>query len=97
MRRETEFWTEEEKEMLRVLWTEGLSASEIAQRMYDLSRQRRTRNAVIGKARRMQLSARKSPIVIDPNSPRKLRTGSNYARLLTHPNEDLLRWDSDEQ
>lgn len=97
MHRETEFWTDEEKEMLRVLWTEGLSASEISQRMYDRSRQRRSRNAVIGKARRMQLTARKSPIVTNPNSPRALRNGSNYARLLTHPNEDLLRWDSDEQ
>lgn len=48
-------WTEERVDLLKKLWTEGLSASQIARTMGDV-----TRNAVIGKVHRLGLSGRAS-------------------------------------
>lgn len=48
---------------LRRLWAEGLSGSEIADRM------KLTKNAVIGRVHRLNLPARRSPIIRDPNAP----------------------------
>lgn len=50
-------WTETRVERLRSLWSEGLSASQIADHLGGV-----TRNAVIGKAHRLGLSSRPSPI-----------------------------------
>lgn len=47
-------WTKKEEELVRKLWTQGASASTIAQKLGGLSR-----NAVIGKARRLGLNGRK--------------------------------------
>ena len=47
-------WTEERVETLKRLWTEGLSASQIAARLA----QGVTRNAVIGKVHRLNLAGR---------------------------------------
>jgi len=44
-------WNEERVELLKKLWTEGLSASQIAGRLGQV-----TRNAVIGKVHRLGLS-----------------------------------------
>lgn len=44
-------WTDEKVTLLRELWGKGLSASEIAKKLGDT-----TRNAVIGKAHRLGLS-----------------------------------------
>ncbi len=49
-------WTDERVELLKKLWTEGLSASQIARQLGDV-----TRNAVIGKVHRLGLSGRGSP------------------------------------
>jgi len=46
-------WTDERVELLRKLWSEGLSASQIAAQLGGVSR-----NAVIGKVHRLKLSAR---------------------------------------
>lgn len=46
-------WTKERTELLKELWSEGLSAKQIAEQLGGVSR-----NGVIGKARRLQLSAR---------------------------------------
>ena len=46
-------WTDERVEILKKLWTEGLSASQIANRLGGV-----TRNAVIGKVHRLGLSGR---------------------------------------
>lgn len=46
-------WTDERVEMLRKLWAEGLSASQIAAQLGGISR-----NAVIGKVHRLKLSGR---------------------------------------
>lgn len=49
-------WTEEAIGRLRALWAEGLSTAEIGRRMGI------SKNAVVGKAHRLNLSARPSPI-----------------------------------
>lgn len=49
-------WTPERIEQLRALWAEGLSINEIGRRM------KMSKNAVIGKAHRLKLAARPSPI-----------------------------------
>lgn len=49
-------WTEERVALLRKLWLEGLSASQIAKQLGGV-----TRNAVIGKVHRLGLSGRATP------------------------------------
>jgi len=49
-------WTEERLKMLKALWDEGLSISQIGQRLNV------TRNAAAGKAHRLSLPKRQSPI-----------------------------------
>ncbi len=50
-------WTDERVDILRKLWGEGKTAAEIASELGGV-----TRNAVIGKAHRLKLSNRVSPI-----------------------------------
>jgi GcrA cell cycle regulator len=50
-------WTEERIERLKAMWTKGATASEIADELGGVSR-----NAVIGKAHRLGLEARPSPV-----------------------------------
>ena len=50
-------WTEQKIQMLKDMWGNGYSASEIAKHLGGM-----TRNAVIGKAHRLKLSGRPSPI-----------------------------------
>lgn len=50
-------WTEERIATLKKMWLQGKSASEIAEKLGGV-----TRNAVIGKAHRLNLSGRPSPI-----------------------------------
>lgn len=50
-------WTDERVERLKEYWSQGLSASQIAARIGGI-----TRNAVIGKAHRLKLASRPSPI-----------------------------------
>lgn len=54
-------WTEDRIEILRKLWDEGLSASQIAKQLGENV----TRNAVIGKAHRLGLKSRPSPVKKD--------------------------------
>lgn len=53
-------WTEETIVRLRALWAEGLSTAEIGRRLGA------SKNAVVGKAHRLELPARPSPIRRDP-------------------------------
>lgn len=62
-------WTSEAIERLRVLWSEGHSTAEIGRRMGV------TKNSVVGKAHRLQLAARPSPIRRDPAAPRPIAAG----------------------
>jgi GcrA cell cycle regulator len=49
-------WTDERVELLKKLWSDGLSASQIATELGGV-----TRNAVIGKVHRLSLSGRAKP------------------------------------
>jgi GcrA cell cycle regulator len=50
-------WTDERIDRLKALWTQGMTASQIAEELGGVSR-----NAVIGKAHRLGLQARPSPV-----------------------------------
>jgi GcrA cell cycle regulator len=60
-------WTEEFIVRLRVLWSEGHSTAEIGRRLGV------SKNAVVGKAHRLDLPARPSPIRRDGNGPSRPR------------------------
>ena len=75
-------WPDERVEVLKTLWMDGLSASQIAARLGDGI----TRNAVIGKVHRLGLSGRGSPTRVakprarrprQPSAPKKMATGSD--------------------
>jgi GcrA cell cycle regulator len=69
-------WTDERIELLKKLWSDGLSASRIAAELGGI-----TRNAVIGKVHRLGLSGRaKSPCTSVPRV-RKPRSASALLRL----------------
>lgn len=58
-------WNDERVELLKKLWSEGLSASQIAGRIGSV-----TRNAVIGKVHRLGLSGRATTTRMKNNRPR---------------------------
>lgn len=60
-------WTEERVELLKKLWAEGLSASQIAAELGNV-----TRNAVIGKVHRLGLSGRAKPTRSSASRPRRM-------------------------
>lgn len=76
-------WTDERVELLKKLWQDGLSASQIAKQLGGV-----TRNAVIGKVHRLGLSGRATPskpartvfkaprparpVSVAPSAPRRL-------------------------
>jgi GcrA cell cycle regulator len=55
-------WTDDRIETLRTMWEKGMTASQIAEALGEVSR-----NAVIGKAHRLGLQSRPSPV--KPNEP----------------------------
>lgn len=82
-------WTDERVEILTKLWAEGLSASQIANRLGGV-----TRNAVIGKVHRLGLSGRTT--TSRAKAPRQRRRTSSKsasrgggATLRTHGNVAL--------
>ncbi|MFL1463115.1 GcrA family cell cycle regulator [Roseococcus sp. DSY-14] len=62
-------WTNEAIDRLRAFWAEGLSTAEIGRRMGI------SKNAVVGKAHRLQLPARPSPIRRDAPAARPATAG----------------------
>jgi GcrA cell cycle regulator len=68
-------WTEERVELLKKLWLEGLSASQIA----GILGEGVTRNAVIGKVHRLKLSGRAKPA----STPRARTPGRSAPRRHT--------------
>ena len=82
-------WSEERVALLRKLWAEGLSASQIAKQLGGV-----TRNAVIGKVHRLGLAGRATPSrpakrpvrtarprIVGPSAPR-LRIPSSEPRVV---------------
>jgi GcrA cell cycle regulator len=77
-------WPDERVVILKQLWIDGLSASQIAAKLGDNI----TRNAVIGKVHRLGLSGRGSPTRASrprtrrprqPSAPRRMETSGNAA------------------
>ena len=76
-------WTEERVEQLKKLWTEGHSASQIANQLGGV-----TRNAVIGKVHRLGLSGRATPSRPVKRPPRLARpkpTPQRVERVVARP------------
>ena len=68
-------WTDERVAQLKQLWGEGKTAAEIAKLLGGV-----TRNAVIGKAHRLKLSGRVSPIQANPRVEATIHRASNDQR-----------------
>ena len=77
-------WTDERVEQLKKLWSEGLSASQIAARLGEV-----TRNAVIGKVHRLGLAGRAT--ISRPKALRPRKAASDTARPGKRGNR-LLRY-----
>lgn len=71
-------WTDERVELLKKLWSEGLSASQIAAQLGGVSR-----NAVIGKVHRLKLSGRGKTTTAAPRS-KKVNTVAAVPRPAAH-------------
>ena len=61
-------WTEERIERLKAMWTKGATASQIAEELGGVSR-----NAVIGKAHRLGLESRPSPVKAGEEKEKKAK------------------------
>ena len=72
-------WTDLRISTLRKLWSEGLSAAQIAIKLWEITRHRFTRSAVIGKARRLKLEVR-IPAGGRPRKPRRERLAKRRER-----------------
>ncbi|MDP1732557.1 MAG: GcrA family cell cycle regulator [Devosia sp.] len=70
-------WTDERVELLKKLWLEGLSASQIA----GVLGEGVTRNAVIGKVHRLKLSGRAKPASSTP----RVRSAARPSRRVAAP------------
>jgi len=70
-------WTEERVELLKKLWQDGLSASQIAAELGGV-----TRNAVIGKVHRLGLSGRGQPTSSIKRQRRTHSTGIRRVRQM---------------
>ena len=84
----TETWTPEREERLRELWAAGKTATEIAAAIGDPV----TRNAVIGKAHRLGLEGRDSPIRREPQIGRTDEAGRRRDILLGDVDRDGCRF-----
>ncbi len=71
-------WTDERIDQLKTLWDKGLTASQIAEELGGVSR-----NAVIGKAHRLSLKSRPSPVKANADgkkaAPKKVAVKSSPA------------------
>ena len=89
-------WTEEQIDQLKELWGEGLSTSEIGRKLGV------TKNAVVGKAHRLGLPPRPSPIKRSTGTKRPTRSkvmavksasrGPTCMWPIGHPNEPGFRF-----
>ena len=74
-------WTDDRVDLLKKLWAEGLSASQIAGRLGEV-----TRNAVIGKVHRLGLSGRATTSRIKSHRPRqRMATAKRQTRARAQP------------
>lgn len=71
-------WTDERVELLKKLWSEGLSASQIAAQLGGVSR-----NAVIGKVHRLKLSGRGRATAAPARQKKSAQPGSGSAKSVS--------------
>lgn len=87
-------WSEDRIAKLRELWDKGLSASQIAAELAEGV----TRNAVIGKAHRLGLKSRPSPVKTEASKPKKaapkpkIKKEKNKNISLLELNERVCKW-----
>jgi len=75
-------WSEIKIEALRTLWAQGLSTAEIGRRLYL------SKNAVVGKAHRLDLPTRPSPIKRDPSAaPRAPKVRKHTKKYTDKPRQ----------
>lgn len=72
-------WTDERVELLKKLWADGLSASQIAAKLGGVSR-----NAVIGKVHRLKLSGRAKSTKSSAPRPKRTSTSPRVAGAGSH-------------
>lgn len=87
-------WTEAATDRLIELWGKGISASRISASLFQEGLGSFTRNAAIGKAHRLGLESRPSPIRGNGRGTRR-RAGRRIDqdradRILNHPNREWL-------
>ncbi|MHC5306400.1 GcrA family cell cycle regulator [Bartonella sp. LJL80] len=73
-------WTDERVELLKKLWSDGLSASQIAAQLGGVSR-----NAVIGKVHRLKLSGRGKTTKTTPRAKKVAETVVNNTTTAARP------------
>lgn len=73
-------WNDERVEILKKLWAEGLSASQIAARLKGTSR-----NAVISKVHRLGLSGRVTTLRMKSNRPRTVPQAAGKPKPIPRP------------
>jgi len=93
-------WTDDRIDVLRKLWGSGFSASQIAKELGEGV----TRNAVIGKAHRLGLEKRPSPVKTDKTKkaakpkaappPKKEKVSSNSTVTLLDLTDRMCKWPS---
>lgn len=74
-------WSDDRVDLLKKLWGEGKTAAEIAKELGDGV----TRNAVIGKAHRLKLSSRISPIQQNTKKIKSISNNDGAPALLRRP------------
>jgi len=81
-------WTEDRVAILTKLWADGLSASQIAKELGEV-----TRNAVIGKVHRLGLSGRAAAAAVPAPPPLEAKPMSNgeFATILTIT-DHMCKW-----
>ena len=82
-------WTDERIERLKDMWTRGLTASQIADDLGSVSR-----NAVIGKAHRLGLQARPSPVKANEPAPAETPPPAPEAAPVDFPQTTSLEVDT---
>lgn len=78
-------WNDERVELLKKLWSEGLSASQIANELGDI-----TRNAVIGKVHRLGLSGR-AKSAVPATRPQRPAARPETPREQTRPQRPMTQ------
>ena len=80
-------WNEERVALLKGMWTNGYTARQIAEKLGGV-----TRNAVIGKAHRMGLSSRPSPVKRHEPCPMPYTVERHCQWPIGHPGSDDFRF-----